>query len=146
MKNIPGKATNYLVTLIALGFGCIYLFRNSFMPYHSEAVSLPWDMVDEKFRILILAFMRAASGGYLVGAVVIAVLQYRFDKTGQKWIPPLILISGSIVALTSLYATLIVRLNSPGNPPTLLAVVLLILIIAGFFFNRKAIKTGLGPY
>ncbi|HOY51242.1 MAG TPA: hypothetical protein PLX49_05715 [Prolixibacteraceae bacterium] len=145
MKNIPGKATNYLVALIALGFGTIYLFRSSFMPYHSEAVSLSWDMVDGKFRILILAIMRAASGGYLVGAVVIAVLQYRFDKTGLKWIPPLILISGSIVALTSLYATLIVRLNSPGRPPTLMAIVLLVMIIAGFFCNRGA-KTEVRPF
>lgn len=137
MQNIPGKALNYLVAFIALGFGLIYLFKSSFMPYHSEAVSLPWEMVEEKFRFLILAIMRAASGGYLLGAVMIALLQYRFDKTGLRWIPPVILIAGSIVALTSLYATLIVRLNSPGKPPTLMAVVLLVLIIAGYFFNRK---------
>lgn len=140
MQNISGKVANYLVAVMALGFGLTYLLKNSFMPYHSEAVSLPWEMVEEKFRFLILAIMRAASGGYLVGAVVIAVLQYRFDKTGQKWIPPLMLVAGSVVALTSIYATLIVRLNSPGKPPTLMAVVLLALIIAGYFFNRRMLK------
>lgn len=142
MKNIAGKTANYFVALFATGFGLMYLLRGSFMPYHSEAVSLPWEMVEEKFRFLILALMRAASGGYLVGAAVILGLQYKFDKTGQKWIPPLILVCGSIVALTSFYATMIVRLNSPGKPPTVMSLVLLALIVVGYYFNLRSLRRG----
>lgn len=138
-KNI-GAISNYLAGLILLTMGLIYLFKNSFMPYHRDAVSMHWSELSVGTQFLILALMRATAGGYLAVAVMIIVLQKRFSTTPLKWIPIVILITGFIISLTSIYATLLVRFNSPGKPPTLLAIIGLVLLIVGYLNNRKEVN------
>ena len=138
-KNI-GAISNYLAGLILLTMGLIYLFKNSFMPYHRDAVSMQWIELNVETQFLILALMRAIAGGYLAVAVMIIVLQKRFSTTPLKWIPIVILITGFIISLTSIYATLLVRFNSPGKPPTLLAIIGLVLLIVGYLNNRKEVN------
>ena len=123
MNTKIGNITNHLAILLLLGTGLIYLFKNSFMPYHSEAISLEWNEVESSTQFLILALMRAVSGGFIAIAIVTAFLQYKFTLSKVRWIPILILIGGLIVSLTLIYATLIVRFNSPGDPPTLLIII-----------------------
>lgn len=137
MKNRIGGISNYLVALLLLGFGLTYLLKGSFMPYHKVAVSHEWNQVDSKMQFLILALMRAVSGGFILAALLIFWLQFKFSKTKLKWIPPMILISGTIIALSALYATIIVRVNTPGNPPSTIIIGALIFLIIGFTFNRK---------
>ncbi len=141
MKNENiARIANYISAVIVLSMGIIYLFKGSFMPYHSEAVSVPWEEVSKPFQYLILALMRVVGGGYIGAAIVIVILQRNFAVTNKSWVCSLILIHGLIVSITSLYATLIIRFNSPGEPPTTLAIVLSVLIIIGCVFNHKAIK------
>ncbi|MGB2153639.1 MAG: hypothetical protein ACPHVX_06770 [Flavobacteriaceae bacterium] len=135
-KNI-GAISNYLAGLIILIMGLIYLFKNSFMPYHRDAVSMQWSELSMGTQFLILALMRATAGGYLAVAVMIIVLQRRFSKTPSKWIPIVILIPGFIISLTSIYATLLVRFNSPGKPPTLLAIFGIVLLLIGYINNKS---------
>ncbi|MEQ8715127.1 MAG: hypothetical protein RIC80_19055 [Cyclobacteriaceae bacterium] len=135
-----GNIANYLAALILLGIGLIYLVKNSFMPYHSEAISLEWNEVDSSTQFLILALMRAVSGGYIALAIVTAFLQKKFASGKTTWMPLLILIGGLILILPSIYATLIVRFNSPGKPPTLLATIVIVLLIIGYISNRKSLK------
>ena len=47
MNEKIGSTANYLAALLLLTFGIIYLFKNSFMPYHSEAISLDWNEVEK---------------------------------------------------------------------------------------------------
>ncbi|MCX6270023.1 MAG: hypothetical protein NTU44_02185 [Bacteroidetes bacterium] len=134
-----GSIVNYLFAALSLTFGIIYLTRNSFMPYHSLALSLEWRQVEPNTQFLILALMRAVSGGFIVSAIAIGFLQFQFTRTKISWIPPLILAIGVVIEATTLYATLIVRLNTPGNPPLWLAIFALILVVAGFILNRKSL-------
>lgn len=141
MNEKIGSIANYLAAIILLTFGSIYLLKNSFMPYHSEALSLDWDHVGKSTQFLILALMRAAAGGYIAASLVVIVLQRKFTLTKISWIPWLILVTGLIVSSASLYATMIVRLNTPGKPPTLLAIVGIVLLIIGYIFNQKTLKS-----
>ena len=135
-KNI-GAISNYLAGLILLTMGLIYLFKNSFMPYHRDAVSMQWIELNVETQFLILALMRAIAGGYLAVAVMIIVLQRRFSTTPFKWIPICMLIPGLIVSFTSIYATLLVRFNSPAKPPTLLAIFGIVLLLIGYVNNKS---------
>ena len=139
MNEKIGSIANYLAALILLTFGSIYLFKNSFMPYHSEALSLDWNHVEKGTQFLILALMRATAGGYITAALAVIVLQRKFTLTKIAWIPWLILVTGLLVNLASIYAIMIVRLNTPGKPPTLLAIVGIVLLITGYIFNRKTL-------
>ena len=140
MNTKIGNIANYLAALMILGVGLTYLFKNSFMPYHGEAISLEWNKVDSSIQFLILALMRAVSGGFIAVAILTAFLQKKFASDKITWIPLLILIGGLIVSLASIYATLIVRFNSLGKPPTLLAIIGIVLLIIGYIFNRKSLK------
>lgn len=139
MNSKIGKTANYLSALLLLAMGLMYLLKQSFMPYHSDAISLEWEQLNPTTQFLLLALMRAVSGGFIATAVVIVFLQNKFASNKSSWIPSLIIISGMIVSLTALYATLIVRLNSPGKPPTLLAIIGIILLLIGYLFNLKSI-------
>jgi hypothetical protein len=137
MNTKIGNIANYLAVILLLGTGLIYLLKNSFMPYHSEAVSLEWNEVYFGTQFLILALMRAISGGFIAIAIVIAFLQNKFSSTKIKWLPIIILISGLIVGITSIYATLIVKFNTAGSPPTLSIIIGILLLIIGYIFNKK---------
>ena len=140
MNEKIGSIANYLAALLTLAFGMIYLLKNSFMPYHSEALSLEWKEVESNTQYLILALMRAVSGGFVAASLVVVVLQRKFILTKISWIPWLIFATGLIVSFASIYATMIVRLNSPGKPPTVMAIGGIVLLIIGFIFNQKALK------
>ena len=140
MNERIGSIANYLVALGLLSSGMIYLFKNSFMSYHSEALSLDWKEVENSTQFLILALMRAVSGGWIAVAIVIIVLQRKFTLTKISWIPWLIFATGLIVSFVTIYATLIVRINSPGKPPNANLIVGIVLLIIGFIFNQKALK------
>ncbi len=140
MNRKIGNITNYLAALILIIMGLIYLFKNSFMPYHSEAVALDWSEVESNFQHLIVAFMRVVAGGYIAVAISIILLQRKFSMHKISWIPLIILIPGLVISSLTIYGTMIVRLNTPGNPPTTLAIVGFILLIIAYIFNRKSLK------
>ena len=135
-----GSILNYLFAALTLTFGIIYLTKTSFMPYHSEAISLEWNEVEQSTRFLILALMRAVSGGFIVSSIAIIFLQYKFSTEKLSWIPSLIIIIGIIVESSTIYATLIVRMNTPGNPPISLVILGIVLLVAGYILNRKSLQ------
>lgn len=135
-----GSILNYLAAALTLTFGIMYLLRSSFMPYHSQAISMTWQQIEPNTRILFLALMRAISGGYIAYAFAVFFLQYKFAREKTSWAPLLILILGMISGLTSLYATLLVRLNTPGDAPYWAPFAGMLLIILGYLFNRKSMK------
>ena len=141
MKNITGNLATYLAATILLSFGLVYLLRNSFMPYHSVAVAMTWPQVDHATQYLILALMRATSGGFISLAVSIIFLQYKFSQQRIAWIPVLVLIIGTISMICITYATLVVSLHTPGRPPVAEAVAGEVLLIVGYIFNRKYLQT-----
>ena len=140
MKNFPGSSTTYAGASILLGFGLIYLFKNSFMPYHSEAVSQKWADLQPATRFLVLALMRATSGGFIATAVAIIFLQNKLQENRLTWIPNLILILGTISMACSLYAIILVSANTPGRPPVVADIGGEVLLIIGFVFNRRYLQ------
>ena len=140
MKNSIGKGTTYLASVILLSFGFTYLFRNSFMPYHSAAISRTWAQVDQSTQYLILALMKACSGGFISLAFAMIFLQYKYSQHRISWIPVLILIIGTIAMICISYATLIISINTPGRPPVIDAIIGELLLIVGYIFNMNYLK------
>jgi len=126
---------NYIVGAIWIFFGLAYLLKASFMPYHAETLSISWEELSPALQILILALMRAAGGGFFLAGLIIILLQRIYNRTRQKWIPSLVLLIGVILVLTTVYATLIVRLNTNANPPTLSSAAALVGLITGYIMN-----------
>lgn len=121
-----GNATNrkraaglsYGITaVVSLLLGGIYLIKDSFMPYHAEALSQSWSDVEAVTQVLISALMTVAGGGWFtVGVVILLLLAFPF-RNDRPWavyaLPAIIL----LFYLPNLSATLSVLQNTPGTPP-----------------------------
>lgn len=84
--------------------------------------------------------MRAVSGGFIVSGIAIVFLQIKFTTDRSSWIPLLILIIGLLIESTTIYATQLVKINTPGDPPTYLAYLAIAILIIGYFLNVKSIN------
>jgi hypothetical protein len=122
---------------VSLVFGLVYLFKPSFLNYHSAAIQRDWVDLDRRMQTLIMALMRVVSGGALTVGFVIIVLQYQFNKVSQPWMPITILGCGGILTCTSIYAMLLVRIKTKGRPPILAVILSISLLIIGYYFNRS---------
>lgn len=140
MNKKVGNIATSLAGILLLVMGLIYFFKNSFMPYHSDAVVMPWEKIEPNMQFLLLGLMRAVAGGFFAAGVIILFLQRKFYVYKTTWIPTLIVISGLLISLPTLYATLTIKLNTPGNPPILLLVLGILFLIVGYFFNLKSLK------
>ena len=58
-----------VLAVVSLVLGAIYLFRDSFMPYHAVALGQDWSEVDAATRTLVKALMEVAAAGWLAVAV-----------------------------------------------------------------------------
>jgi hypothetical protein len=123
------------VALVSILFGLIYLIRNQFMLYHSEALSLSWSELEEKMQVLILALMRAAGGGFLATGLAISVLLIIPFRAGDTWSIYTIPAISLCTSIGTLYATLLVKIKTPGTPPVTLSFLALALTMIGFIFS-----------
>lgn len=111
-------ATFYVVnSLVSLILGSTYLFRDSFMPYHADALQRSWGEVDPALQTLLGALMDVAGAGWIgIGVatlVLVAVPLRRGERWGRLLIPALFL----IFYVPTLLATVAVMHETPATPP-----------------------------
>lgn len=141
---ILASACYLLAALLAGSFGLIYVVRPQFMPYHAAAVGRDWTALEPSFQILVLALMKVAGGGWLAAATAIIILLGGPFRRGESWARLAIPAVGLLVSVSSLYATLLVRRNTPASPPWLFAAGATALLLAGLGLSLAVPKAG-GP-
>lgn len=134
------QVSTYLGAALELAFGVVYMLRTEFMPYHARAVGMAWADIDRPFQILLLAGMKLAAAGFLGFSISIIFLQYKYIKERISWIPWLILYMAGMSFIGTMTAILLVKLNTPGDPPYYFALASMLLIFFGFLCNRKLIR------
>jgi hypothetical protein len=138
--NGPKKIAFALFTLVVIlsgAFAAVYLFRAEFMPYHAAAVGKSWTELDGSMRILILGFLRVVGGGWLATFLALAILLFIPFRRGEVWARWAILLVGSAAAGPTLYATLLIKRGTPGNPPWYAAAAAMALLLAGFLLSPE---------
>lgn len=126
----------YFVALLVLaGFGFVYLFRTSFMPYHAVAVGMPWGDVPSNFQVLILALMKVTGSGFLTIVIIEYILLFIPFRQGAAWARWAIPLGGILICGGTLYVTLYVATHSPANPPWYLALAGFLFFPAGFILS-----------
>ena len=123
------------VALVLIVFGLIYLIKNQFMPYHSEALGLSWSDLKPNFQVLILGLMRVAGGGFLATGLAMLILLIIPFRAGDTWSIYAIPTISFCTSSGALYATWLVKTKTPGNPPVRLSLLALGLTIIGFIFS-----------
>ena len=124
-----------LAALLSAAFGVVYLARPRFMPYHQEALGMPWDQVDPRLQSLVLGLMRTAGGGLVASAVAIAIMLCIPFRAGEAWPRFSIPIVGFATAGPALYATVLVRRRTGARSPVPAAAAGVGLIVLGIVFS-----------
>lgn len=135
----------FLVGLLLVGFGFVYLFRAEFMPYHSVAVDMPWSEVPVRFQVLILALMKALGGTCVALALALYIVLFVPFRQGARWALWAMPLFGLVQSAGSFYAMSHVALNTSASPPfwaptagVVLSIVAFVLSVSGS--NRRARK------
>lgn len=126
----------YLLGSLLLGaFSAIYLFRSQFMPYHADAVGMPWDQVPQGFQIMIFSLMKSLGGAWLSTFVAIWAILFVPFRKGELWAKYILPVISLACLIPALYGSLYVRANSTAEPPWMVAAVAIVLTIVGFLLS-----------
>ena len=116
-------------------FGFTYLLSPKCMSYHEVALGKKWEELDAKLQTLLLALMKAGSGGGLsISLAMIAMLVFPF-RSGDRWSYYVIPICGLIVSGVTIYAMLLVRKKTNAKPPIILNASGIMLIVIGVILS-----------
>jgi hypothetical protein len=116
-------------------FGVIYLTRPRYMPYHRDALGMEWNGLDARLQTLLIAFMRVVGGGFISAAMSLLFLLILMCRSGEEWLKYAILIVGFSTAVPTLYATILLKRNTPTSPPVGFSVLSVLLLLLGFGFS-----------
>ncbi|PCJ35816.1 MAG: hypothetical protein COA99_13625 [Moraxellaceae bacterium] len=100
-----------------IGIGCLYVFGNEFMPYHSDIIQTSWVNVGANEKILYLGMMRTEGAGFLACALAIVILLAIPFREGRRWSYWAIPIIGIAEYLPTLIATYHVSTITNATPP-----------------------------
>ncbi len=115
----------YLVTLTVVGFGALYSFRRTIMPYHEEFLGVRFEQLDPKVRRLMLALMRISGVTFVALAAGLAILISGPFRQGAAWAGWVIYTMLLVALIPLLFLTRQIGRKTPW-PVVLLLIVLVI--------------------
>ncbi len=102
---------------VSLGLGAIYMFRDSFMPYHGVALGQRWVDLDPATQVLLKALMEVAAGGWFALGVLVLLLVAIPIRRGERWARLAAPAALLLFYVPTLIATASVALQTPASPP-----------------------------
>ena len=123
------------IAVVSLVLGAIYLFRDSFMPYHAAALDKDWGELDPATQTLIKALMEVAAAGWLaLGALVLLLVAFPIRR-GERWARLAAPAALLIFYVPTLLATLSVLHETPASPPWRSNVVACLCAVVGLLLD-----------
>lgn len=124
--------TCYLIIgVVSVLFGLVYLFRSEFMPYHSQAIGMRWEMLAPHLQILMLGFVRMGGAGMLTTGLTVIILLLIPFRRGEVWVLWALPTLCFLFHVPIFLATLNINNNTPAESPWLVSMLLLILCVIG---------------
>jgi hypothetical protein len=142
MKNKIGLIIYYIAVVLIVLFGCLYMFKPSFMPYHANIVHLNWEDIPDSEQILVRALMIATGGVTISVGLILGALVLRFRRTREQWISNYVMVFGILANILISVAPLFVVFNSDSIPPLWFPVVLIVLLVLGNLLTRVKKEDG----
>ena len=139
----------YIVSVIAITFGGVYLFKSDIMPYHYAFLELNYNELvnlNNKLIPLFLALMKV-SGATFISVGIAGIINTRIlyiNKSKRAWWSLLLMFVLSLVPM--LYVTLNIAnaiKDGEPNPPWYLTLIMLIMLLSAlimtykYVFNKK---------
>ena len=123
------------IAVVSLVVGAIYLFRDSFMPYHAAALGKDWGELDPATQTLLKALMEVAAGGWLaLGTLVLLLVAFPIRR-GERWARLAAPAAVLLFYVPTLLATLSVLHETPASPPWRFNVVACLCAVVGLLLD-----------
>ena len=125
----------FIGVLSLIVFGLLYLFCPTVMPYHLEAMGVPWEDLGKELQILLWALVKVAGAGFFVvglSALIILLIPFRRGDKWAHWALPLI---GIVWNAILLYAAGTVAAETQASPPWIGSAVGIISVIIAFMLS-----------
>jgi ABC-type Fe3+ transport system permease subunit len=123
------------MAVVSLVLGAIYLFRDSFMPYHAAALGKDWGELGPATQALLKALMEVAAAGWLaLGTLVLLLVAFPIRR-GERWARLAAPVALLVFYIPTLLATLSVLHQTPASPPWRFNVVACLCAVVGFLLD-----------
>jgi len=129
--------------LVMLTIGFAFVFRNEFMPFHSDVIGMKWNELNSQFQILYLGMMRTEGAGFLASATALIILSIAAFRKPEQWL----FLAMSAIGIVEYFPTFIANYHvsqvTNATPPWLLMLSLILsLTIASLlaFSSFKSIR------
>lgn len=104
-------------TLGLLLQGLIYLTTSKYMPYHGEALGVPWESLSSNYRAFIVGVIKAMGAGSVgvsLALLVLIAIPLRRGEVWARWAVPTI---GAIFTLLTAWAAYTIDIGTPASTP-----------------------------
>ena len=134
----------YLLSVIALAFGLLYLLRTHLMSYHIAFLGMTEDQIgnfNPRILELFLALIHIAGGVFITVGVCSFIVTYFSYRKGSIWSWWYLLLSFSISLIPMLIVTYSIAeqiKKGQPKPPWWLTLVMLVIMIAGLIIGWKS--------
>ena len=132
MRQLVAGAFYVAIAVVSLGLGATYVFRDSFMPYHEQALQRSWTDLDASLQVLILALMDVAGAGWIVLGVLTLALVFGPFSARRLWARLIVPGAALVFYLPTLMATLTVTSLTPATAPWYGNALAILAAIVGF--------------
>lgn len=124
-----------LAFIILLVFSVVYLKRSDFLPYHGIAIARPWNKVDSRMQLLIMALIKVTGWAWLAVAFAGFVLLYLLFSRAAGFALLIIFQVFCLIAVTPPVAIAIyVHKKTDAPTPFRSGALVVFLTLSGFTF------------
>ena len=122
-----------LVFLTLLGWGLVYIFCPTMMPYHHEAINIKWEDLSPGLQVLLQGFIKIAAAGMLVTGIMGMVILFIPFKRGESWARWAVPLCSLLWNIQGLFVTYTIALKTHASTPWKSNLVGIIMTIVAFF-------------
>ena len=127
-------------SLILIIFGFRYLFCDTVMPYHQEAIGVPWTALEPGLQVLLNGLIKIAAGFFFIPGITMIVLLIIPFKNGEPWAKWFIPALSVLWLCFGLYIPVTIALKTHASTPWPASLIGLAITLAAFLFSGVLLK------
>jgi len=132
-KLIISSIMLYIVSIITVLFGLVYLFTPKLMPYHEKFLGIPQENLDPSMLKLFLFFLKGAGAAFLSLGITLFVLVKGPFGRGDVWARRIIPVMTLVALIPLLFITIKIGLYTPWW----IIFLMILLVICSMYISKK---------
>lgn len=128
-------------SILSIIFGFRYLFCDTIMPYHQQAIGMNWSELGSGLQLLLNGLIKVAASAFFItgiSSIILLIIPFRKGERWAIWSVPLIQI---LFLGFALYIPLTIALKTQASTPWPFSIAALVISIIAFLLSGNFIET-----